>query len=101
MSRKMDHRIHEIDELRQTRNDATKLRKELRELEKKSAAIEASLLKTMSNSKIGMVNGKAMITIEETERRSITLDTVKTKAPDLFDDLVTVKTSRKVKIHEV
>lgn len=101
MSRKMDHRIHEIDQLRQTRNDASKLRKELRELEKKSAAIEASILKTMSNSKVGVVNGKVMITVEETERRSILLDTVKTKAPDLFDKLVTVKTSRKVKINDV
>lgn len=101
MSRKMDHRIHEIDQLRQARSDASKLRKELREIEKKSAAIEASLLKTMSNSTIGVVNGQVMITIEETERRSVLLDTVKTKAPDLFDKLVTVKTSRKVKISDV
>lgn len=101
MSRKMDHRVHDIDELRRTRNDATKLRRELRELELKQSTLENKLLKSMRNSTVGTVNGEVVVTVEDTERRSVLIKTVETVAPDLFDKLVTVKKSKKVKIKDV
>ena len=101
MSRTMDHRIHDIDELRQARNDASKLRRELREIEAKQHSLEEKILKSMRNSTVGTVNGKVTITIEDAERRSVLIKTVETVAPELADKLITVKKSKKVKIKDV
>lgn len=101
MSRKMDAHIHTIDDLRRRNGELTKMRRELRNAESEKSAIEAQLLKTMGKSTIGTVNGQVVISIGDTERRSVSVSTVEKVCPELKDKLVVVHEGKKVKVLDV
>lgn len=97
----MDQHVNVLDEYRRVSNDITKLGREKRELEAKKKALESQLMKTMRNSTVATINGQVAFTIEETVRRSASVSAIENVAPELYDKLVKINKSTKIKVADV
>lgn len=101
MSRNMDRHADKVNELKRMNATITEMGREKRLLEAQRSALENQLMKSMGNSVIGTINGLTAIEIATSSRRSASVSAIENVAPELYDKLVKINESKKIKVLDV
>lgn len=98
MARAFDAHAELLYKWQEAKDMASKIRKELKDVENEQALLQNLIIQKMQNSTEATIAGLPAFEIVDRSRRATSVKAVETVCPHLYDELVTIHTSKTIKV---
>lgn len=99
-ARSLNHMRNKVERAMQLGNDVSKLRSELYAMEKELKLLNSEIMKSLGEADTGNLDSRAVLDKHIASRRSVSVKTVESKFPELYDDLVVTNISQTIKFRK-